>query len=97
MPILLGPDGPSLGGSVCPAVVTKDELWKLGQLKPGDKVRFVAQDATPAIISKQGDIVIRQAGDEDILIEFGEMVLDFELRLRVQSLRDALGRAAIPA
>lgn len=41
MPIILGPDGPSLGGFVCPAVVARDELWKTGQLKPGDKVRFV--------------------------------------------------------
>ncbi|MBX9710237.1 MAG: urea carboxylase [Xanthobacteraceae bacterium] len=41
MPIILGPDGPSLGGFVCPAVITRDELWKAGQLKPGDKVRFV--------------------------------------------------------
>ncbi|WP_437123427.1 urea carboxylase [Tistlia consotensis] len=40
MPILLGPDGPSLGGFVCPLVVAKAELWKLGQLKPGDGVRF---------------------------------------------------------
>ncbi|MBS0986190.1 urea carboxylase [Acetobacter thailandicus] len=40
MPILLGPDGPSLGGFVCPAVLTRDELWKMGQLHPGDKVRF---------------------------------------------------------
>jgi urea carboxylase len=96
MPILLGPDGPSLGGFVCPAVVTKTDLWKLGQLRPGDKVRFVAADASPAIIAQAGDIVIRQAGDEDILIEFGEMKLDFELRLRVQALRDALGKAAIP-
>jgi urea carboxylase len=42
MPILLGPDGPSLGGFVCPAVVARDDLWKLGQLKPGDSVRFRA-------------------------------------------------------
>ena len=42
MPIILGPDGPSLGGFVCPAVVARDELWKVGQLKPGDKVRFAA-------------------------------------------------------
>ena len=42
MPIILGPDGPSLGGFVCPAVTARDELWKLGQLKPGDKLRFVA-------------------------------------------------------
>jgi urea carboxylase len=41
MPIILGPDGPSLGGFVCPAVVARDQLWKTGQLKPGDKVRFV--------------------------------------------------------
>jgi urea carboxylase len=41
MPILLGPDGPSLGGFVCPATVAGAELWKLGQLKPGARVRFV--------------------------------------------------------
>jgi urea carboxylase len=40
MPILLGPDGPSLGGFVCPAVVVEAERWKLGQLKAGDMVRF---------------------------------------------------------
>lgn len=39
-PILLGPDGPSLGGFVCPVVVAVSERWKLGQLKPGDTVRF---------------------------------------------------------
>jgi urea carboxylase len=96
MPILLGPDGPSLGGFVCPAVVTKSDLWKMGQLRPGDKVKFIRADDEPAILSIAGDIVIRRAGDEDILIEFGEMKLDFELRLRVQSLRDALHEAAIP-
>jgi urea carboxylase len=42
MPILLGPDGPSLGGFVCPAVIAQAELWKMGQLKPGDRVRFRA-------------------------------------------------------
>ncbi|MFZ5537121.1 MAG: urea carboxylase [Pseudomonadota bacterium] len=40
MPVILGPDGPSLGGFVCPAVVVQAELWKLGQLRPGDTVRF---------------------------------------------------------
>src|SRR3989344_842977 len=40
MPVILGPDGPSLGGFVCPAVVVNAELWKLGQLRPGDTVRF---------------------------------------------------------
>ena len=41
MPIILGPDGPSLGGFVCPATIAQADLWKIGQLKPGDKVRFV--------------------------------------------------------
>jgi urea carboxylase len=41
MPIILGPDGPSLGGFVCPAVMARDELWKLGQFRPGDSIRFV--------------------------------------------------------
>ncbi|WP_371482821.1 urea carboxylase [Kitasatospora sp. NBC_00315] len=41
MPVLLGPDGPSLGGFVCPATVVTAERWKLGQLRPGDTVRFV--------------------------------------------------------
>jgi urea carboxylase len=40
MPILLGPDGPSLGGFVCPATIVQAELWKMGQLKPGDTLRF---------------------------------------------------------
>jgi urea carboxylase len=40
MPILLGPDGPSLGGFVCPAVTVEAERWKLGQLKAGDTLRF---------------------------------------------------------
>jgi urea carboxylase len=40
MPIILGPDGPSLGGFVCPAVVVEAERWKMGQLKAGDTIRF---------------------------------------------------------
>ncbi|MBB3131049.1 urea carboxylase [Paenibacillus rhizosphaerae] len=40
MPILLGPDGPSLGGFVCPVTTATAELWKIGQLRPGDQVRF---------------------------------------------------------
>ncbi len=40
MPVILGPDGPSLGGFVCPVTIIKADLWQLGQLKAGDKVRF---------------------------------------------------------
>ncbi|MDJ0041207.1 urea carboxylase [Pantoea allii] len=48
MPVILGPDGPSLGGFVCPVTVIEADLWQLGQLKAGDKVRFVAVDLATA-------------------------------------------------
>ena len=48
MPVLLGPDGPSLGGFVCPATVVTGQRWKLGQLRPGDTVRFVPVTAAAA-------------------------------------------------
>ncbi|MEZ5570701.1 MAG: urea carboxylase [Halioglobus sp.] len=41
MPVILGPDGPSLGGFVCPATVISADLWKLGQLKAGARLHFV--------------------------------------------------------
>lgn len=47
-PVLLGPDGPSLGGFTCPATVATGERWKLGQLAPGDRVRFVPLDGDQA-------------------------------------------------
>ena len=48
MPVILGPDGPSLGGFVCPATVVQAELWKLGQLAPGNTVRFLPLDLNSA-------------------------------------------------
>ncbi|MCO8163687.1 urea carboxylase [Pseudomonas sp. 21LCFQ010] len=39
-PVILTKDGPSLGGFVCPVTIAKAELWKIGQVKPGDKLRF---------------------------------------------------------
>jgi urea carboxylase len=48
MPVILGPDGPSLGGFVCPVTIIEADLWQLGQLKAGDKVKFVAVDIATA-------------------------------------------------
>ncbi len=42
MPVILGPDGPSLGGFVCPVTICLADLWITGQLRPGDRVRFQA-------------------------------------------------------
>ena len=55
MPVILGPDGPSLGGFVCPATIVQAELWKMGQLRPGDKVRFkrLTPAAAAARLAKQ--------------------------------------------
>ena len=117
--ILLGPDGPSLGGFVCPVTTAKAELWKLGQLHPGDKVHFQlltleqaetlrkAQtenlhlnytevslpekqelDYRYAILAEDRvadtDIVIRLDGEENVLVEYGEMELSIDLRFRAQ-------------
>lgn len=49
MPVILGPDGPSLGGFVCPVTVIQADLWKLGQLKAGAKLRFVPVTHTQAV------------------------------------------------
>lgn len=135
MPIILGPDGPSLGGFVCPMVVIQADLWKVGQLAPGDTVRFevvddaaavaaeqeqdrlVAELAPPmrtlsdvprqdavsspilAVIDPQGHrprVVYRRQGDRHLLVEYGPIVLDLELRLRIHALMLELQAMALP-
>jgi len=116
-PIILGPDGPSLGGFVCPAAVIKADLWKLGQLRPGDRIRFqplalgAAQDmlaqgsessapkasanrkswrnSSAEVILEQdtaNQFVVRAAGDQFLLLEFGPPALELGSRLRVEAL-----------
>ena len=127
MPIILGPDGPSLGGFVCPAVVVSSELWKIGQLKAGDKVKFIPisydqaqvlnqkysaaltadttenvefspsfhaemetlSDAVLATLKGENarpDVTYRPAGNSYLLVEYGELVLDLNLRFRIHAL-----------
>jgi urea carboxylase len=137
-PVILTRDGPSLGGFVCPVTIAKAELWKVGQVKPGDRIRFypisvedaVAREkamdrsvdtlqttslpefAMPSLADRDGvsaaglvslpatastpAIVYRQAGDNYILIEYGENVLDLALRLRVHVLMEQLRERAHP-
>jgi urea carboxylase len=132
MPVILGPDGPSLGGFVCPVTIVSAELWKMGQLRAGDTVRFIplthesamgmlqTQDAaiaglqtyderpvlasapvtTPILFADEEkkelpSLVIRQSGDANLLVEFGEMQLDIELRFRAHVLMEAVKDAAI--
>jgi len=121
MPVILGPDGPSLGGFVCPATVISADLWKLGQLKAGDKVKFIPVTINDAVAFEQSQInsivklenkltsieatqistpiiktideaefgvqiVYRPSGDKYLLVEFGELKLDIELRFRAHAL-----------
>ena len=128
MPVILGPDGPSLGGFVCPAVIVSADAWKMGQLKPGDTVRFnrVTVDEAAALrqecesvfkhqpiplttmkssstsaltqaavishakLADGTEIVFRRAGDDYLLIEFGALILDMQLRCRVHALMVAI-------
>lgn len=134
MPVILGPDGPSLGGFVCPATIVHAELWKMGQLKPGDSVRFrplsleqavvleklqettindwrsskaaaaaveagsTATDivTTPPVLhftpqsGGQVQVTYRQAGDKNLLVEYGPLELDLNLRFRAHALMQSL-------
>ena len=144
-PILLGPDGPSLGGFVCPVTVVTAERWKLGQLRPGDKVRFVPIKASQAPSARDlgpgrqlvlpgdagwsanpttaasaagarrlggdGDdgvlgrvpeeagrpaVTYRRSGDDNLLVEYGDMVLDLGLRARVHALHQHIEALRVP-
>ena len=58
-PVILTCDGPSLGGFVCAAVVVEAEMWKIGQVKPGDLIKFVPITFDEAIeLKKWQDKVI---------------------------------------
>lgn len=59
MPVILGPDGPSLGGFVCPATVILADRWKLGQLKAGDTLRFdaISLEDADALAEEQDNCV----------------------------------------
>ena len=66
--ILLGPDGPSLGGFVCPVTTAKGEMWKLGQLHPGDKVHF-------QLLTLEQAETIRKNQDKNINLDYTDVVL----------------------
>jgi allophanate hydrolase subunit 2 len=40
--VAMGPDHPVTGGYLQPATIATRDLWKLGQLAPGDRVRLLA-------------------------------------------------------
>jgi urea carboxylase len=100
MPVILGPDGPSLGGFVCPVTVAAGERWQLGQLRPGDTVRF-RSTGSPAVLAAtpaagmRPSVTYRRSGDRYLLVEYGEPVLDIGLRVRVHLLMARLEAAGL--
>ncbi|WP_027328519.1 urea carboxylase [Marinimicrobium agarilyticum] len=68
MPVILTKDGPSLGGFVCPVTIVKAELWKVGQVKPGDKLRFkqLSFDEALALETAQDKAIAQLASPEPI-------------------------------
>ena len=136
MPIILGPDGPSLGGFVCPAVIVAGDRWIMGQLRPDDTLRFVpvsyesandieaARDAaieagtypqvsaapppfrlesltSPVLATlpetpERPAVAYRSQGDQNLLVEYGPIVLDLDLRLRAHRLMQWLKAQQIP-
>ena len=111
-------------GWVCPAVVINSELWKLGQLKAGDKVKFVPvsyhqakllnekyhahlkhwipkkfhlMNPSPELATLKNAVLDTlkgengapdgvSAGNNYMLVEYGELVLDLNLRFRIHAL-----------
>ncbi len=66
-PVILTCDGPSLGGFVCPATIIKADLWKVGQVKPGDTIRFRPVSFADALALEQAqDAAI--AGLDDVVL-----------------------------
>ncbi|QOV90831.1 urea carboxylase [Humisphaera borealis] len=155
LPIILGPDGPSLGGFVCPATIIQADLWKLGQFKPGDTIRFkrVTQAVATTLEAMQDEeihslnpvirnepavdiarrhssarlqqhiysggfavrntiespvlhslpasangpaVVYRQDGDKCLLVEYGPLQLDLNLRFRVHALMTHMQAHPLP-
>ena len=82
MPIILGPDGPSLGGFVCPATIIHAELWKMGQIRPGDRIRFVPTtlDTALQLETQQNQLIqhltpVNPTPNDRINIELGNPIL----------------------
>jgi urea carboxylase len=78
MPVILGPDGPSLGGFVCPAIVARSDQWKLGQLRPGDRIRFycITVEAAVARREVQDELIIGLEAPHGVIAGAGDAAED---------------------
>ncbi|KAK2595217.1 hypothetical protein QQS21_007070 [Conoideocrella luteorostrata] len=68
--VILGRDGPSLGGFVVFCVVASADLWKVGQVRPGDKIRFVVINCEAALELDEALLRSMESLDELSTTEF---------------------------
>lgn len=92
-PVITSVDGPSLGGFCTLFCVESSDLWKVGQLVPGNRVKFKVLSE----LAELGHIPLKaysvrylSSGDRGLLVEYGPESLDLELRMRVFMLREAI-------
>ncbi|KAF8063623.1 allophanate hydrolase subunit 2-domain-containing protein [Lyophyllum atratum] len=123
-PVILTRDGPDMGGYVSLCTVASGDMWKLGQVQPGNTIQFrriswrscirlneTAQnwiasvrsclqdpsvqydEETPWAVDIQDtphSSILHEAGDSAILVEFGTMNLDLDIRARIHAFQSIL-------
>lgn len=144
-PVILTNDGPDMGGYTCLCTIVSEDLWKIGQLRPGCTIQFrrvtfvqavsmigireryfeqlsqVISGSEPPNVNVCHElftaswepslqdpklhvifasdprpmVVFRQAGDSAILVEYGELKLDFRLRGRIHAFETELHKRDI--
>ncbi|RMT13725.1 Urea amidolyase-like protein [Pseudomonas amygdali pv. mori] len=100
MPVILGPDGPSLGGFVCPVTIIEADLWQLGQLKAGDRVRFYPVSVEACHAERCGSELVREgylpdAADQSTVPPSSRTSPLLQGTARPQSTADSCGSEAV--
>ncbi|CAM1510806.1 Fc.00g083190.m01.CDS01 [Cosmosporella sp. VM-42] len=54
-PVIFPVDCPDFGGFICSLTVTKGDMWKVGQLRSGDRVRFRRVSLKSALACRRGN------------------------------------------
>lgn len=59
-PVIFPVDGPGFGGFLCSSTVVSAELWKLGHVRPGDRIRLhpISYAAARSLAQKNEDILV---------------------------------------
>ena len=97
--VMLGVDGPSLGGFVCPATVPSSEFWKIGQLKPGDKIRYKKLTLNEAVSARtqQDKVVSTLSAAPAVSVDLAPISAAGNALLASKSVKEAIRSASSTA